>query len=118
MITEEEANASAEHWDKLLKSTLKAKNRAYAERNNCVAVMARMALDLGYSAGLGLHEDETECEPGWRFIVFIDLPTGQVSWHIHDSELPKFSFLEKYTNKWDRHDTKEKYRRCSAFAKR
>jgi len=84
-----------------------------AERDKLVALVARMALELGFFAGIGKHEDKPGevWEDDWRNIIFIDLPTGQVSWHIHDSELPMFDFLPEYKKKWDGHDTEEKYRR-------
>jgi hypothetical protein len=88
------------------------KNAAYAERNKCIVIMARMALALGLEAGLGRHEEEDkDWEDDWRNIVFIDLPTGQVSWHIHDSELPLFEWLLQYKCGWDGHTTEEKYQR-------
>ena len=64
-------------------------------------------------------------------IVFIDLPTGQVSWHIHDSEFPMFDHLQWhprasternkwYSGKkaapiWDGHTTEEKYERLAGI---
>lgn len=88
------------------------KDAAYAERNKCVALIARMAIALGLRAGLGRHEEEDKSwEDDWRNIVFIDLPSGQVSWHIHDSDLPMFEFLPKYHGVWDGHTTEEKYQR-------
>jgi len=88
-------------------------DEVYRERNMCVVGIARLALFLGYKAGIGQHKDKPgeEWESDWRNIVFIDLPAGQVSWHIHDSELELFSFLPVYVGEWDGHDTAEKYRR-------
>jgi hypothetical protein len=82
----------------------------YAERNNCVALLALMALRLGLNAGMKLHVGD-DWEDDWRNVVFIDLPSGQVSWHIHDSEAQKFYFLGTYDGEWDGHTTEEKYRR-------
>lgn len=88
------------------------KDGAYSERNKCVAGLARMALALGLTAGLGRHSNlDDSWEDDWRNIVFIDLPSGQVSWHIHDSELPQFEFLPPYEKPWDGHSTEEKYQR-------
>lgn len=87
------------------------KDGAYSERDQCVALIARMAVALGYRAGLGRHVGG-EWDDDWRNIVFIDLPAGQVSWHIHDSELPLFDFLGQYEAPWDGHSTAEKYERC------
>ena len=41
----------------------------------------------------------------------MDLPNGQVSWHIPDSELPLFDFLFPYAGEWDSHTAEEKYER-------
>ena len=88
------------------------KDGAYAERNRCVALIARMALAMGWRTGLGRHrEDDASWEDDWRNIVFIELPTGQSSWHVHDSELPLFVGLPRYEGVWDGHSTEEKYRR-------
>lgn len=83
-------------------------NSVYAERNKLVAMSAKMALALGYIAGLATHRGET-WDDDWRNVVLIDLPSGQVSWHIHDSELPWFEGLPAYPGEWDGHTTEEKY---------
>lgn len=94
------------------------KDAAYRERNKLVSLAARMAIALGHSAGLAMHDPtDAQWDPKWRTIVVIDLPTGQVTWHIHDDEVGLFLFLPLYDKwKWDGHDTDEKYRRVqSAF---
>lgn len=88
---------------------------AYAERNRCVAGLASLALRLGYKAGTALTAIEG-WEPEWHNCVYIDLPTGQVSWHFHDRERDVFAFLPAYDGAWDGHDTPEKYRRLEALA--
>lgn len=89
------------------------KNAAYAERNQCISLLARMALAMGLKAGQAEHpSSDATWEQDWRNIVFIELPTGQVSWHFHDSEGPLFNGLPKYTAPWDLHSTAEKYRRA------
>lgn len=98
------------------RSGVEAKNAAYAERNQCVALIVRMALALGWPAGVRDHEDKPgeAWEPDWRNLVCIDLPTGQVSWHFHDSEKHLLAGLPQYPASWDGHDTAEKYRRVNA----
>jgi hypothetical protein len=86
----------------------RAIDRVYAERNAVVALAARLALGAGYQAYVAT--DETQ-DAGWKNIVFIELPTGQVSWHVHDREMGMFAQLPKGPNKWDGHDTAEKYKR-------
>lgn len=91
-----------------------AKDGAYSERNQCVALLARMALALGWRAGVGQHPSEDkEWEPDWRTIVFIDLPNGQVSWHFHDTERPLLMNLPPYPGAWDGHTTPQKYSRVA-----
>ena len=90
-----------------------AKDGAYLERNKCVALIARMALAMGLKAGRAKTAIEGWSED-WHGCVYIDLPTGQVSWHFHDSHLFLFIDLPKYGGTWDGHDTPEKYRRCAA----
>lgn len=84
----------------------KQKNYAYEERNMLVSALSKL-----FPSYLAEHQEDEDWEDDWRNIVFIELPTGQVSWHIHDSELKFFSHLEYQENKWDGHNTKEKYRR-------
>lgn len=86
------------------------KDNAYDERNKCVVAMARMAHALGCDVGVGRHVGD-DWEDDWRSILFIDLPTGQVSWHFHDSELELLADLPRYVAPWDGHSTSEKYHR-------
>ena len=99
----------------LITDLVDRKDNAYAERDKCIALIARMAIALGLEVGLGRHkESDTNWEDDWRNIVFVNLPSGQVSWHIHDSELPMFEFLLVYKGQWDGHTTEEKYQRVLA----
>lgn len=86
------------------------KDGAYSERDTVVASLAWACKLLGWRVGLGRHVGENWDED-WRNIVFIDLPTGQVSWHVHDSEMPMFDGLPPYCAPWDGHSTPEKYER-------
>lgn len=82
---------------------------AYAERNRLVAALAKV---------FPACRAETEIEgwePDWRWCVFVTLPTGQASWHIHESELPAFAWLPIEANPWDGHTTEEKYQRLAAL---
>lgn len=92
------------------------KDGAYLERNRCVALIARMALASGWRAGIARTAIEGWSED-WHGCVYIHLPTGQESWHYHDSQAYLFADLPAYTFAWDGHDTPEKYRRVDeAFA--
>lgn len=89
-----------EDIDTLLKEARKeereSKNNAYHERDMLVCALTKL-----FPAYLARHSEEEEWEDDWRWIVYIDLPTGQVSWHIHDSERPMFDHLEVKENNWD-----------------
>ena len=90
-----------------------AKDGAYEERNRCVALIARMAVAMGYRAGIAKTAIEGWSED-WHSCVYIDLPTGQASWHYHDTHAHLFEGLPQYAAPWDGHDTPEKYRRVDA----
>lgn len=89
------------------------KDAAYAERDKCLVLVALMAQRLGLKVGIGQHIDKPGEQWGadWRNILFIELPAGQVSWHIHDSEAHMFYFVGAYDGEWDGHTTAEKYDR-------
>lgn len=87
------------------------KDGAYSERNRLVAALSKL-----FPASIGPHVGEP-WEDDWRNVVFIDLPTGQVSWHIHDSELPLFAHLgHDATRAWDGHSDSEKWQRVARLA--
>lgn len=86
------------------------KDGAYEERNKVVAALAKLfPSGVARTAIEGWSED-------WHGCVYIDLPTGQVSWHFHDSQAHLFAGLPPYTKPWDGHDTPEKYRRLAALS--
>lgn len=72
----------------------------YAKRAKLVFAALVIALEIGYKAGIRIDPEH----PTWP-VVFIELPTGQVSWHMAEHDHP-----------WDEHTTEEKYQRCAAFA--
>jgi hypothetical protein len=74
----------------------------YERRNHFVLLALAEALREGYEAGIKIDLKEVK----WP-VVFIDLPTGQVTWHI----------LE-YQKHWDGHDTGEKWRRVHLYIAR
>lgn len=85
------------------------KDAAFLERNQVVAALAKSwPSGVARTAIKGWSED-------WHGCVYIDLPTGQTSWHFHDSQAYLFDGLPAYAGKWDGHDTPEKYRRLAAM---
>lgn len=71
----------------------------YARRNQCVIRAVAYAQEIGYEAGFRIDPKE----PEWP-VAFIELPTGQVSWH-----------LPQHTREWDGHSTDAKYERVSKY---
>lgn len=86
----------------------------YAERNKVVAALAALAVRMGWPAGTA-RPPIPGWDEAWLNCVYIDLPTGQVSWHYHDRDSDLFGFLPPYRGVWDGHDTAEKYRRVLAL---
>lgn len=82
----------------------------YQERDRLVAALSKV-----YPSYLKLHPADEPWDDDWRTIVFIELPTGQASWHIHDSEVKLFTHLLWGGAEWDGHTTEEKYRRVDAL---
>lgn len=97
-----------------------AKDGAYEERNRLVALLVRLALDRGWKAGVGLHEDKPgeEWSPDWRTLVVVETPEGQASWHFHDTHKHLLGSLPDLQAKWDGHTTAEKYERLARLTRR
>ena len=92
------------------------KDNAYSERNKLLALVCKMAVAMDYDVQLWRHSAEDKTwENDWRNIVAIHLPTGQCTWHIHDSELHMFDWLPRGEENWDGHTTEEKYQRVAEF---
>lgn len=100
--------------DEYIDQLVVVKDTAYSERNKLVAALSKL-----FPASLERHpKDDRSWEDDWRWIVMMDLPSGQVSWHVHDSELPNFNHLHREAenyHSWDGHTTEEKYRRLAAI---
>ena len=80
---------------------------AYSERDLLVSLISKI-----YPSHLARHPDsDLTWENDWRNIVCVHLPTGQATWHIHDSELPFFAHLQMGENHWDGHSNQLKYER-------
>ncbi len=90
------------------------KSKAYRERNMVVALLAQMALAMGWRVGRA-DTDIEGWDDCWHGCVYIDLPTGQVSWHYHESDAILFEALPEYPRRWDGHSTKEKYERVTTM---
>lgn len=79
-----------------------ALNAVYTERAHLTAALSKL-----FPASL----EEDPNEPDWP-VCLIDLPTGQVSWHVGPHDLHLFSHLPRNAGRtWDGHTTPEKYQR-------
>jgi hypothetical protein len=96
----------------MLNMLMEQRDAAYAERNQCVALIARLVMKMGGFAGVTKTAIEG-WEPEWHNCIYINLPTGQVSWHFHDREAHFFTGIPRINTIWDGHDTPEKYRRVN-----
>jgi len=83
-------------------------NDAYFDRNQAVMVLARLAQMLGYKVGLKIDPNE----PDWP-VLMIDLPTGQVGWHLPKDEI--VGQWPEYEGEWDGHSLEEKRKRLAEF---
>lgn len=77
----------------------------YAERNRLVIALAKH-----YPHGWG----KDPAEPDWP-VLYIDLPTGQVSWHFKKEDAINSGLLGGYDGEWDGHSDDEKYARLAAL---
>jgi hypothetical protein len=111
------ATQRADAAEARLGQALAAKDDAYTERNRLVAAFARAGQSLGWTVGVGEHEDKPgeDWDPEWRSVVYIDTPEGQASWHVHDSQRWLFNSLPSVAVKWDGHTTEEKYDRLNRY---
>lgn len=95
---------------KAIKEMEARKDAAYLERNQVVAALAKcFPSGVARTAIEGWSED-------WHGCVYIDLPTGQASWHFHDSHAHLFAGLPAYAGSWDGHTTEEKYARLARLS--
>ena len=78
---------------------IKTADTDYGKRYGLILQAVIEAHKLGYAAGFRIDASE----PEWP-VAFIELPTGQVSWHLPQHEIP-----------WDGHTTEAKYERIDKY---
>jgi hypothetical protein len=86
------------------------KDEAYHQRNYLVAALARL-----FPSGIR-RTCIPDWDPEWRGCCYIDLPTGQISYHYRDCESFLFSDLPIYSKAWDGHDKETVHRRLLALS--
>ncbi len=86
------------------------KDEAYRQRNHLVAALARL-----FPSGVR-RTDIPGWSDDWHGCVYIDLPTGQISYHYHDSQGYLFADLPPYEDEYDGHDKDVVHARLEALA--
>ena len=84
-----------------------AKDAAYLERNHLVAALAKL-----FPSGVSRTNIPGWSE-NWHGCCYIDLPTGQISYHFHDSHAHLFAGLRPYRYTYDGHEKDEVHRRLA-----
>ncbi len=75
---------------------------AYAERNVLAVAFAVLALRLGLKAGIRVDTDHADWGEDWCQVVTVDLPFGQVCWHMAPEQVPLAkSSLPVYDGGWN-----------------
>jgi hypothetical protein len=85
---------------------------AYAQRDRLLALLCAIGADLGWEAWRGV---DRAAEDGFRTVVYLQPPTGQMSWHVPDEHAALFAFLPtREPHGWDGHTSDEKWARVAA----
>lgn len=84
----------------------------YDRRNKLVADAVSLAKELGYQAGYVVHQPVQDLVNGswdlkWGVVAMIDLPTGQISWHMESPDM-----------KYDGHSVTDKTDRIMEYQQR
>jgi hypothetical protein len=87
---------------------------AYSERDRCVAFLAKVALNAGWTVGTKKNSIQREVGD-WPYYVYMDSPAGQLSWPFNDNQKHYFQGLPEYIKPWDGHDTLQKYNRMFLY---
>lgn len=87
------------------------KQKHYDIRNDLIHDAVHLARKVGYKAGFLIHTPvadivEQAWDHRWGVVAYIELPTGQVSWHIESPDIV-----------YDGHDYQDKHERIIKFAK-
>jgi hypothetical protein len=109
----------AKHIAEHAREALNERDRVLAMATKFAELINDLEAQTWFRCGIGRHpEEDKNWDREWMHIVYVDLPDGQVSWHIHDSELYLFAHLPPYVGEYDGHTTELKYRRLEQFGKR
>lgn len=92
----------------MTETTSTTKEDAYYDRNQAIMALAKLAIQQGYTVGVKIDPNE----PNWP-VLMVDLPTGQVGWHLPKDEL--IGEWPEYKKEWDGHTLNEKRKRMHQF---
>jgi hypothetical protein len=100
--------SSKETFNPLFEAT---EQEYYDFRNDMVMNAVMFARNIGYKAGYQVHQPITDMiEKNWDYrwgvIAFIELPTGQISWHLESPDII-----------YDGHGYQEKHERIQNYLK-
>ncbi|HZX67889.1 MAG TPA: hypothetical protein VFE70_03340, partial [Candidatus Elarobacter sp.] len=94
----------------------------YRERSALAAALAKRVLMEELKTGVprgtfaGIRHDDQPGIDGYRTVLYIELPTGQVSWHFNDAGATDFlDGIPRYLGTYDGHTTPEKCRRIETL---
>lgn len=97
----------------------------YRERSALTAALARMALEqneYGFNDCDAWIDRDNNGQLGFCTVLYVLLPTGQVSWHFSDADaadllkwIPKRRPAK--SRQYDGHSTQEKFARVESFAR-
>ncbi len=94
--------------EEVITELLAERDALYADRNRAVQLAAKLAEERGYAVGLRVDPNE----PDWP-VLMIDLPTGQISYHLASGEA--YPVWDLYEGEWDGHTNEEKADRIYRF---
>lgn len=84
-----------------LRQSIHHTNEVYASRDILLSLVLKMAMGLHLPCGITYDRGTQE---GWQTVVFLTLPSGQVSWHIPDERMYYFQdvpFVSPTSGEWD-----------------
>jgi len=92
-------------------------NKAYWERNQLVCALSKV-----FPSFISEQDPDMQgYDKDFKYVCYIELPTGQVSWHLMNTEIEYFSHLEikkdVLSNFWDGHSDELKYERLKNLTK-
>lgn len=81
------------------------REQRYNRRNTLVKKAVSLATESGYKAGYVMHTPMEDLisgvwEPEWSVVAIIQLPTGQISWHMDSRGIQYDGHSD--SQKWDR----------------